>query len=167
MMKKLISIFIAVFVVASLVSCASIVSKSNYPVVVNSSPDGATITVMDKKGAQIYKGKTPTTLTLASSAGYFSGAEYYITYELEGYETRQVTLQKELDGWYIGNILFGGLIGILIVDPATGAMWKLPPNLTTSLEPKVTALNMDGQSVKVALFQDVPAHLRAELTPLN
>ena len=30
-----------------------------------------------------------------------------------------------MNGWYIGNILFGGLIGFLIVDPLTGAM--LPP----------------------------------------
>ena len=167
MTKKFVASILAVMLAASLVSCASIVSKSNYPVVVNSSPDGAVITVTNKHGARIYKGKTPTTLTLASSAGYFSGAEYHITYELDGYETRQVTLQKELDGWYIGNIIFGGLIGLLIVDPATGAMWRLPPNLTTSLEPKVTAFNVDGQSLEMALFQDVPAHLRGELAPLN
>jgi hypothetical protein len=33
-----------------------------------------------------------------------------------------------VDGWYFGNLLFGGLIGLLIVDPATGAMYKLEPN---------------------------------------
>lgn len=31
-----------------------------------------------------------------------------------------------MDGWYVGNIIFGGLIGLLLVDPITGAMWKLP-----------------------------------------
>ena len=30
-----------------------------------------------------------------------------------------------MDPWYAGNIVFGGIIGAL-VDPAAGAMWKLP-----------------------------------------
>ncbi len=33
-----------------------------------------------------------------------------------------------MNGWYAGNIVFGGLIGILIVDPATGAMWDIKEN---------------------------------------
>jgi hypothetical protein len=32
---------------------------------------------------------------------------------------------SKVEGWYWGNILFGGLIGMIIVDPATGAMYKL------------------------------------------
>jgi hypothetical protein len=40
-----------------------------------------------------------------------------------------------MDGWYIGNILFGGVIGFLIVDPATGAMWKLGDPVYGNLAP--------------------------------
>jgi len=30
--------------------------------------------------------------------------------------------------WYLaGNIVFGGIAGWLIVDPLTGAMWRLSP----------------------------------------
>lgn len=36
-----------------------------------------------------------------------------------------------MNGWYIGNLLFGGIIGLLIVDPATGAMWTLIPRKLT------------------------------------
>ena len=32
-------------------------------------------------------------------------------------------ITPDFNGWYIGNILFGGLIGMIIVDPATGDMW--------------------------------------------
>jgi hypothetical protein len=40
-----------------------------------------------------------------------------------------------VNGWYIDNNLFGGLIGMLIVDPITGAMYKLSPDkLDASLE---------------------------------
>ena len=36
-----------------------------------------------------------------------------------------VQIQGKLDGWYFGNLLFGGLIGMVIVDPITGAMYRL------------------------------------------
>ena len=38
------------------------------------------------------------------------------------------TRDAYLNGWYIGNVVFGGLIGLLIVDPETGAMWRLDEN---------------------------------------
>lgn len=50
------------------------------------------------------------------------------TYELkftkDGYQDQIYTIQSGLDGWYLGNILIGGLIGMLIVDPASGAMYR-------------------------------------------
>jgi hypothetical protein len=30
-----------------------------------------------------------------------------------------------LNKWYFGNILLGGVIGMLVVDPLTGAMYSL------------------------------------------
>ncbi len=50
-------------------------------------------------------------------------------------------LEATLDGWYIGNIIFGGLIGFLIVDPLTGAMWKLPEQAMTSLPTGETSIS--------------------------
>jgi len=32
-----------------------------------------------------------------------------------------------MDGWFLGNLLFGGIIGI-IVDASSGAMYKLTPD---------------------------------------
>ncbi len=37
----------------------------------------------------------------------------------------RIILEAGVNGWYFGNIIFGVLLGILIVDPATGAMWKI------------------------------------------
>ncbi|MDB4525936.1 hypothetical protein N9065_03445 [Akkermansiaceae bacterium] len=36
------------------------------------------------------------------------------------------SLDASMDPWYAGNIIFGGILGVLVVDPATGAMWQLP-----------------------------------------
>lgn len=147
----------------TLTGCASIVSKSNYPVSFNSSPDDAIVTITDKNGIQLYRGKTPTQVTLKSGSGFLSGAKYTVKFEKEGCESQIMTLSNELDGWYIGNILFGGLIGILIVDPATGAMWKLPESMHASLAEKTTTFVFDESNVQVALIDDVPVSVRGSL----
>lgn len=128
---------VVISLVVSLCSgCASIVSKSHYPVTINSTPPGATVTIKDKRGKEIHKAVTPATITLRSGAGYFSPAKYSLNYEKEGYEKAVSSLSAGFDGWYVGNIVFGGLIGLLIVDPATGAMWRLGPSTDCILVPE-------------------------------
>ncbi|WP_187426817.1 peptidase associated/transthyretin-like domain-containing protein [Geothermobacter ehrlichii] len=160
--KSLISGYLILMIVL-LNGCASIVSKSDYPVSFNSSPEGAIITITNSSGIQLYKGKTPTQVTLKSSEGFFSGAKYTVKFEKEGYEPQIMVLEKQLDGWYIGNILFGGLIGLLIVDPATGAMWKLPSNMHASLAEKTTALIIGENNLRIAFLDDVPASMRSQM----
>lgn len=46
--------------------------------------------------------------------------------QLDGFKTYETKLEKKFNAWYIGNIAFGGLIGI-IIDPITRAMHKLKP----------------------------------------
>lgn len=121
--------------IAMTTGCASIVSKSQYPVMINSNPSGATVTIKNKRGVDVQKATTPATVTLAASAGFFSPANYSFQFEKEGCFPASTSLSAGMDGWYIGNILFGGLIGILIVDPATGAMWKLDDTVYGNLSP--------------------------------
>jgi hypothetical protein len=116
------------------VGCASIVSKSDYPVTFDSNPSGAEISIVNKKGKEIFKGKTPYTATLPADSGFFSSERYDVTANKEGYHEAKGTLSAGMDGWYLGNILFGGLIGIIIVDPATGAMFKLDDEFTINLQ---------------------------------
>jgi hypothetical protein len=73
---------------------------------------------------------------------------------MPGYKTHTVTLESNVSGWYVGNILFGGLIGMLIVDPITGAMYTLSPqNVDGALEKTATS-SADG-ALRVALIQDL------------
>ncbi len=133
--------------------CASIISKSDYPVSFNSAPSGAQVTIKDAKaGRVIYKGKTPCIVTLKAKHGFFSPAQYDVCFNLPGYNTKLVTLDATLDGWYIGNIIFGGLIGFLIVDPATGAMWKLPSNIDITLTKKdIISMMYENRELKTIL----------------
>jgi hypothetical protein len=113
-----------------LMSCATIIGKSSPETLnVRSTPDQACVVITDETGVKIYEGKTPTILTLEKKKGYFSGKSYKVTVTKEGFRDRRFTVDTEIGGWYLaGNLLFGGLIGWLIVDPATGAMWTLSKN---------------------------------------
>ncbi|WP_137805534.1 hypothetical protein [Pseudomonas sp. G(2018)] len=113
--------------------CASIVGDSKYPVNVSSTPSGANFTVQNKDGVVVHSGSTPNSVTLPSGRGYFKGETYTITFKKEGYADTTAKLDTSMSGWYWGNILFGGLIGMLVVDPMTGAMYKLPADAAGNL----------------------------------
>lgn len=146
-------------------SCATIVSKSVYNVRLNSSPDEAYVQVFDRKGREVFNGKTPTQVALKSGAGYFKRAEYTIKYSKPGYATKEVVISSDLNGWYIGNIVFGGIIGFLIVDPATGAMYRLDQtNLNETLAPETTTSISNGEkSLHIVDIKQVPEKLRNSL----
>lgn len=120
----------------TLSGCASIAGNSSYPVTLNSSPSEASFVVSNKAGQEVHSGTTPSTVTLKSSAGYFDGERYSVKYSKEGYDDGTSVIYSSLSGWYAGNILFGGILGLLVIDPATGAMWKLPENVSASLVKK-------------------------------
>jgi len=163
-MKKAVSIVMILCFWLS--GCASIVSKSTYPVVINSSPNQSKITITDERGLKVYAGETPTTITLRAGEAYFHGKDYTITFEKEGYHKQVFPLRSELDAWYIGNILIGGLIGWLIVDPLTGAMWRLSPSVNVTLDKKDTSAKGYNQ-LNIVMLDDVPKHLRSSMVRIK
>ena len=147
-------------------SCASIVSKSNYPISINSTPSDAKISITNKKGIEIYKGTTPANLKLKSGAGFFSKASYQVKFEKNGYETKIVPINFKLDGWYIGNIIFGGVIGFLIVDPATGAMYKLDTEFVNETLVKSTSTT-ENEELKIYTFNEIPSDWKEHLVLIS
>ncbi len=108
-----------------LCSCATIVSDSSYSIPINSTPQGTKIRIIDGDGIEVYNGLTPAHVTLDASSSYFSPANYMVHFSHAGYVDRVINISATIDGWYFGNFLFGGFIGLLLVDPLTGAMWKI------------------------------------------
>ncbi|MDX1531125.1 MAG: PEGA domain-containing protein [Rhodothermales bacterium] len=102
--------------VLPLANCASIVHGGEQEVSITSTPTNAAV-VVDGMEA----GRTPVVLDLER------GDKHVVELRLEGYEPYQIQLDKEVDGWVWGNIVFGGLIG-LAIDAGTGAMYKLTPD---------------------------------------
>ena len=160
---KMSALFLAAIFLLS--SCASIVSKSSYPLSINSTPSNATISITDKKGQEIFLGNTPAVVKLKAGSGFFSKAEYQIRFSSPGYDERVVPIIFGLDGWYFGNILLGGIIGMLIVDPATGAMWKID---TEHLNETLTSSSdtMDAE-MKILDINDIPDSLKQHLVQID
>lgn len=148
------------------IGCASIVSKSDYPVTISSNPQGAEITIVDDDGVTVFRGTTPTTTTLEAKAGFFKGQDYIVTFTLDGHQPVEAKIKRGLDGWYLfGNILIGGLIGWLIVDPLTGAMWTLK-DLNVVMNPE-TGAQLTNDGLRVLTLNEVPESLRPHLVRVN
>lgn len=118
----------------TLSGCASIMNGSTQPISILSVPDGATVSVTNRAGENIHAGLTPVTLTLNRGAGYFKSEVYKVVVKKEGFSDRELTLTSNVNGWYIANIMFGGLIGMVGVDPSTGAMYSFPESVTANLD---------------------------------
>lgn len=148
-------------------SCASIVSKSSWPIAINSTPSEAKISITDKKGIEIYNGYTPANLKLKSGSSFFGKARYQVTFTKEGFESKTVPVEFKLNGWYFGNILLGGVIGMLVVDPATGAMYKIENDaLNETLLKKNTVGFNDQPSLKVIDINEIPQEEQSKLVKL-
>jgi hypothetical protein len=152
----------AVMTVLLLTGCASIVSKSSWPITINSTPSEAKISIKDKKGIEIYTGSTPATLKLKSGAGFFSKARYQVTLEKVGFDKKVVPVEFKLNGWYFGNIIFGGPLGLLIIDPATGAMFKLETEFLNETLTKSTA-SIDTKELKLLDINKIPTEWKNHL----
>ena len=100
---------------------------TNQDVGISSLPSGASVTV-DKKPM----GKTPLVADLNRKDNHM------VKVEMNGYQPYETTLTRKASGRIFGNILFGGLIG-LVVDLATGGMNKLThEQISATLAPEPT-----------------------------
>ncbi len=70
---------------------------------------------------------TPFVAKLDVKYGYFKSQTYRLDFELAGHSAASALLDSKISGWYWANLLFGGLVGMLIVDPLTGAMFNFEP----------------------------------------
>lgn len=129
-MKKFL---LSIAAVVSLSGCASIINGPTQSITIKSVPEGAAVSVTNKAGEKIHTGASPLTLALKRGAGYFKPEVYKIAFTKDGFAPKEVVITGTMSGWFIGNLLFGGLIGMLAVDPVTGAMYTLPESVSETL----------------------------------
>jgi hypothetical protein len=119
--------------------CASIISGRTATVQIDSNPSNAAVVIHDKHGKEILTTHTPATVELRRKDKFIWPAKYTATIEKPGYKPATVAINQKVNPWVIGNVVFGGVIG-LAVDNATGAAWKPKvASIDTRLEPMYVA----------------------------
>jgi len=154
----------------ALSGCATIVGDKTQLIGIKSTPSEASINITDEKGVSIFKGATPTSVTLQKGDGsYFGGKTYQISIEKGGYKTTRITLDTKVNAWYVaGNLVFGGVIGWLIVDPLSGAMYTIKPeDVSAQLAAQNTTGMVDGEGLHIVLLEDVPSPILHHLKRVN
>lgn len=84
-------------------ACATILAGGPDLVPIDSKPPGAKVSLDG-----VAMGRTPCTIPFARSG------EGVVKIEADGYEPSTVDRDKVLNGWFLGNLLLGGLIGITV-----------------------------------------------------
>lgn len=116
MIKKVSFLVSAVIALFLITGCATIIHGTRQSVAISSNPSKAVVTIDGQE-----RGSTPLTVDLKRND------THSVKIELDGYLPYELNLNKKVDGWIAGNIIFGGLIG-LAVDAITGGMYKLSPD---------------------------------------
>lgn len=110
-------------------ACATVVGGTTQDVLVESQPSGAECKI-DRLGANIGVVKpTPGRVNIARSKD-----NVIVSCTQEGYEQSNEVLVSSFTGATVGNLLLGGLVGV-VVDAASGANNKYPDRVLIVLTP--------------------------------
>lgn len=149
--QRWIALGVVVFLVAG---CASIIHGSKQDIRVMSDPTGAVVRV----NLNNISATTPGVLSLNRKE-----VGYILTFEKQGYKPVEIGLTRTSDGWVWGNILFGGIIG-LVIDFTSGSAYKLTPEEVHAVLGQRGASLREGKG-SILVFADMeqlPESIRAK-----
>lgn len=112
----------AVIVVLAVMApgCASVIKGSTQSLNLTTSPEPGATCVLTSPGGTNQTVETPGTVTVERSKH-----DIAVTCNKAGFEEAYAVIPSSFEGWTLGNLLIGGVIGVG-VDAATGAMNDYP-----------------------------------------
>jgi hypothetical protein len=131
MKTKHLLLFVCLYgvIVISTSGCSTLTTGNSQPVTINTEPAGATCTLSRKGVAIAMVNPTPGSVTVDKSMNDIS-----VVCKKDGYQEGTGVFDSKFQGMVLGNILFGGLIG-LAIDAGSGAMHRYQSMLTISMIP--------------------------------
>lgn len=142
--------------VAIATACGTIIHGTRQDVGVSSSPTGAQVVVDNMP-----LGQTPVVAKLTRKDNHV------IRITMPGYQTFETNVTRSVSGWVWGNIVFGGLIG-LVVDAISGGLYKLRPEQVTGTLATADVRSEQGALyVAVVLAPDPSWEKVGQLTPIS
>lgn len=139
-------------------SCATIIHGTKQDVSISSNPSKATV-IIDN----VEKGITPLTVELSRKD------HHLVQINLDGFLPFETKLTRKVDGWIVGNVIIGGLIG-LAVDAMTGGMYMLTPDqIQAEMKNQSVSVrqNKDGMFLTVVMKADSSWEKVAQLQKAN
>ncbi len=130
-------------------ACATIVSGSTSTIAVESQPPGASCTVEREGGVVASVAATPGPVSVRRSM-----RDMAVRCAHPGYGQGTATVPARINGWVLGNLLLGGMVGI-VVDAATGAMGGYPDQVSVPLQPDPRLAGQYGAMDDTALLRRV------------
>lgn len=124
-MNRLVKLLILTVAISLLTGCASVFNSGPENISINSTPNGARVSIFDEYGELVASGRTQFKVALKAGKN-FKRKSYRVKVEKLGYEPHEFIIYNKVSGWYWGNVLYGGPLGA-VIDPITGNMWKLDP----------------------------------------
>jgi len=143
-MKSLIAVLLCSVL---LPGCATILEGTSQSVTVATDPSGSDC-VLERKGTRIGQvNPTPGSIHIDKSKDDLS-----ISCKRPGYQAATIVHSSKFQGTTFGNILLGGLVGI-IADASSGANFSYPPDVKVTLAPE----EQPSASPPVASMTTAPA----------
>jgi hypothetical protein len=142
--------------------CAAIMNGSKQNLSFQTSPDAAQVEVIDGMGVSYGTCITPCNLDLKRKK------EYKVIFTKPGFGTVEMALERGTNGWIWGNILLGGIIG-LVVDLTSGAAYKLSPSdVSVTLSPtSVSEVPIVNEGLVIIDIDNLSPEERSLLTKLE
>lgn len=142
-MKKMLRLFVVLSLLVNHAGCATVASGRTQDVLIRSNPSGADVLIDG-----MVSGTTPMLANLVRKK------RHVIRISKPGYGTVTRATTRGFNWWYLGNIILGGIIG-LVADPITGAIYEINPDVvyvdfedpTTEVETEDT-VKEQGEKVK-------------------
>jgi hypothetical protein len=156
--KILVGATVIVFLL-TLIGCATVFKGTTQDVALNSNPQKASVKVKSMAGVEIFSGTTPTAVKLPKKS------EYIVTIDMQGYKPSTVQITQSLEGWFWGNLICGGVIG-MIIDYVSGAMWDLEPEQVSVSLVTASVNGTDTRTYAVFMAYDKDGNLRSLAVPL-
>jgi hypothetical protein len=108
--------------------CATVIKGSSQNIVVTTPPvSGANCVLTSKEGSWVVT--SPGTVHVEKSK-----EDVLVKCTKPGYQDAAATIPSDFQGWTIGNVILGGLIGVG-VDAATGALNEYPHSFAVPMTP--------------------------------
>ena len=144
---------IAIVAIITLQGCAMIMNGSTQRIMINSTPNEATVSVYGtellSQGTIDYQFlnankliTTPTTIKVPRSA-----SNIIVRIEKEGYEPTEIMLIRTVSGWIVGNFWSWGLLGFAIDFTSGGAFDIQPSYIRVNLRELHSNIILDIQDV--------------------